>query len=330
MAIDTILCVDDDSSVLGALRTLLNKGLNHALRVEIAESGEEALEIVAELHEEGSELTIVVADYIMPGMKGDELLVRVHEQLPDTVTIMLTGQSDMHGVKRAINEASLFRFIEKPWQNDDLILTLQAALRTYSLDRALREHVQKLQRMNETLEEIVAERTGKLVRKNEELERLSVTDRLTGLFNRLYLDRVMDREHAAAVRHSSQFSVILIDVDHFKRVNDTYGHQAGDEVLVTIAGILSDRTRDCDVAGRWGGEEFLIICPNTGLDGAMTAAEALRLGIERTQFPHVGMRTASFGVVEHVAGETVVEMLDRADKALYAAKSNGRNRVIAG
>jgi diguanylate cyclase (GGDEF)-like protein len=184
--------------------------------------------------------------------------------------------------------------------------------------------------LNETLEEIVAERTGKLIRKNEELERLSVTDRLTGLFNRLYLDRVLEREQAAAVRHFSHFALILIDVDHFKRVNDTYGHHAGDEVLVTIARILAERTRDCDVAGRWGGEEFLVICPNTYLDGAMTAAEALRLSIESIRFTHVGSRTASFGVVEYQPGESIIETLERADKALYQAKTNGRNRVVAG
>lgn len=328
MADETILFVDDDSSVLNALRTLLGRRLKNNRMIEIAESADEALEIVEELAQQSGELAVIVADYIMPGMKGDELLVEVHRRSPKTMTVMLTGQSDMHGVKRAINEANLFRFLEKPWQNDDIVLTLQAALNTYELDRELQRHIVALRHMNEELEATVAERTQELVQKNQELERLSITDRLTGLYNRLFLDRTLEHEFASAGRHGGSFSIILLDIDHFKNVNDTYGHLAGDQVLTTIGQILKGRVRETDVAGRWGGEEFLVICPNTSLTAAAAVAETLRGKVEQQHFPVVGARTMSFGVASYRPGDTIITVEARADNALYAAKDGGRNRVM--
>jgi len=124
----TLLCVDDDATVLSALRTLLKNTLGPQCQIELAESGQEALEICQELHDEGQQVNIVISDFIMPSMRGDELLVRLHEKFPDMVKIMLTGQSDFAGVKRVINEARLYRFIEKPFNNADLVLTAKAAI----------------------------------------------------------------------------------------------------------------------------------------------------------------------------------------------------------
>ncbi len=326
----TILCVDDDSSVLSALRSLLGQCLEHDQLVEIAENGAEALEIIAELAEDGLELSVIIVDYIMPGMKGDELLVQVHELLPNTIKIMLTGQSDLNGVKRTINEANLFRFLEKPWQNEDIVLTVQAAIRAYELDHRLELQNQELQRINEELELIVGERTRQLVEKNKELEQLAVTDRLTGLYNRLFLDQVLEREFSTIGRHGTTFSLILLDIDHFKHVNDTYGHHAGDEVLKSISKILKESVRESDVVGRWGGEEFLILCPNTSHSDTLKIAEKLRLAIEQYDFASIGCRTASFGVASYQQGDTIATVEARADKALYLAKDKGRNCVESG
>ncbi|MCX7206686.1 MAG: diguanylate cyclase [Proteobacteria bacterium] len=326
----TILCVDDDSSVLSALRSLLGQCLEHDQLVEIAENGAEALEIIAELAEDGLELSVIIVDYIMPGMKGDELLVQVHELLPNTIKIMLTGQSDLNGVKRTINEANLFRFLEKPWQNEDIVLTVQAAIRAYELDHRLELQNQELQRINEKLELIVGERTRELVEKNKELEQLAVTDRLTGLYNRLFLDQVLEREFSTIGRHGTTFSLILLDIDHFKQVNDTYGHHAGDEVLKSISKILKESVRESDVVGRWGGEEFLVLCPNTSRTDALKIAKKLRLAIEQYDFASIGCRTASFGVASYQQGDTIATVEARADKALYLAKDKGRNCVESG
>lgn len=139
----------------------------------------------------------------------------------------------------------------------------------------------------------------RLRRVNGELERISVTDRLTGLFNRVRLDEQFDVEIKRAARFGQPYCIVLFDIDHFKSVNDTHGHQAGDAVLKEFARILEKNTRKVDVVGRWGGEEFFIHCTQTDLDGAKILAEHLREIIERHPFPVVGNKTASFGVTAY-------------------------------
>lgn len=162
---------------------------------------------------------------------------------------------------------------------------------------------------------------------NRELAHLSITDKLTGLFNRLKLDEVLNGEIERAARFVHPFSVILMDIDHFKQVNDRYGHQAGDQVLQAFAGILGGNTRKVDTVGRWGGEEFLLICPNTDSAGARQLAENLRAAIEAHDFPPVGGITASFGISSFQVNDQANDIVARADEALYAAKNNGRNCV---
>ena len=130
-------------------------------------------------------------------------------------------------------------------------------------------------------------------------------------------------------RYGTSCALIMLDIDHFKQVNDTCGHAVGDQVLRQLAQIMRDNTRLSDCPGRWGGEEFLIICPNTDLEGAHRLAENLRHRIERVKFPCIGHRTCSFGVTVIRPGEQKHEFLKRADDALYRAKANGRNQVVA-
>lgn len=327
MASDIVLCVDDDTTVLSALRSILIKTLGTGHAVEVAESGQEAMELCHELKASSREISVVISDFIMPGMRGDELLVRLHEVSPRTIKIMLTGQSDLEGVKRTINEANLYRFLEKPFNNADLMLTVKSAMHVYRQGITLTERTVELERINKNLEAIVAERTTELTEKNKLLETLSISDRLTGLYNRLKLDQVLEEELARNKRGSSGFSVILLDVDHFKSVNDTFGHQVGDQVLIAIAKILKEGIREVDVVGRWGGEEFLIVCRETDQDGARVLAEKLRAAIAACSFPVVGTKTSSFGVAALRPQETVDALIARADSALYRAKDGGRNCV---
>lgn len=329
-----ILCIDDEPMVAQALRGLLEQHPNDFDLIEFAESGDEALEVIDELIAEGVEIKVVIADYIMPNMRGDELLTHIHQRSPRTKKIMLTGQSDIGGVKRAINEAELYRFIEKPWHNEDLLLTLRSALQEYNheteLERQntlLRELNEQLRRLNEELETKVAARTRELEEKNQALARLAVTDGLTGLFNRVKLDTELEQEFARTRRYATPFSVLLLDVDHFKRINDTHGHQAGDRVLIALAAILRQCARATDKVGRWGGEEFLLICPQTELAGARRLAEHQRTTIAAHAFPGIGHCGASFGVTQYQDGDTVSTLIARADAALYRAKAGGRNRV---
>jgi len=171
---------------------------------------------------------------------------------------------------------------------------------------------------------------AELAFKNQQLEDLSVTDRLTGLYNRRKLDEVLALECERARRTGLPLAVILADIDHFKSVNDTYGHPAGDQLLVAIAGVLLRGVRRVDTVGRWGGEEFMILCPNTNLFAACAVAESIRASMENHAFPVVGRKTSCFGAAEYRTGESPEETVKRADAALYRAKAEGRNRVIAG
>lgn len=172
--------------------------------------------------------------------------------------------------------------------------------------------------------------TSELEASNREITNLSRTDRLTQLANRIQLDHVLAENLQRALRYATPFAIILLDLDHFKLVNDEHGHLVGDDVLVSTAKILTACTRSLDTVGRWGGEEFLVIVANVTLNDAAQLAEKLRSEIEAHNYPVVGHRTASFGVTGFAPGDDVIKMINRADVALYTAKRSGRNRVELG
>ena len=167
-----------------------------------------------------------------------------------------------------------------------------------------------------------------LLEKNKLLEEMSIKDNLTKLYNRYKLNEVLMSESDRALRYDHHFSVILLDIDHFKHVNDTHGHNVGDQVLIALANILTNKIRSSDVIGRWGGEEFLIICPETDLQGASQLAENLRQSIEKNNFPVVGYVTSSFGAALFQKGDNPETLVAKADIALYQAKESGRNKVV--
>jgi len=328
MTIDiAILCVDDEPIVTESLRSLFYKSLEDVAVIEVAHSAEEAMEVIDEFIDDGIELQVVVSDYIMPGIKGDELLIKIHSKLPKVKKIMLTGQSDIDGIRQAINKAQLYRFLEKPWSNDDMILTIQSAMTAYDQETRLENQNHQLIKLNQELEAKVQERTRELEQKNRELERLATFDQLTGLVNRAKLDEVLRAELIRSNRYGNSLGLILVDIDHFKAVNDTHGHQVGDQVLQLFAEQLKNGVRDADVPGRWGGEEFLIICPESDQHGVMTLAQSLRERVQAHEVEGVGKKTASFGVTVFEKEDTIETLISRADKALYLAKAAGRDRV---
>ena len=169
----------------------------------------------------------------------------------------------------------------------------------------------------------------KLEQDYKKIELLSITDRLTQLYNRTKIDQLFSVELKRSERYGESFSVILIDLDYFKLVNDNYGHQAGDMVLQELAGLLRESVRETDFVGRWGGEEFIVISPRTEIDSAIQVAEKLRKNIAEYDFGEVGHKTASFGVASFRAGDNEDSMTRRADEHLYIAKKQGRNKVIS-
>jgi diguanylate cyclase (GGDEF)-like protein len=159
-------------------------------------------------------------------------------------------------------------------------------------------------------------------------ERLAVTDRLTGLANRRGAEQVAKREIVRVRRFAAPLSFVVFDIDHFKAVNDTHGHGAGDQVLQRIARGIAAQLRETDLAARWGGEEFLVVLPNTGLEAAHCCADRIRRAVSSLVMPIGGPMTVSGGVAQLLPAEALNEVIARADAQLYRAKAAGRNRVF--
>lgn len=180
--------------------------------------------------------------------------------------------------------------------------------------------IRQASRHERELNDIITERTVKL-------KKLSITDELTQLYNRRHINDILHSEVENANRYQRSFGVILFDIDSFKAVNDTYGHQTGDDVLQSIAAIMRKNMRKTDTIGRWGGEEFVIITLEPELDKLIHFAEKLRKAVESYEFYTAGSITCSFGVTVYVNGDTGETMISRADKAMYEAKDSGKNCI---
>lgn len=174
----------------------------------------------------------------------------------------------------------------------------------------------------------IEEAGAALEQKNAALDHLAKTDNLTGLSNRMELDRVLKQEVLRSERSGHALSIMMADLDRFKRINDQFGHMLGDEIIVDTARLLVQSCRQTDILGRWGGEEFLIICPDTDRENAVHLAERIRKNIEKHVFTQ-GLRICvSIGIAEYQNGDTPMTLVKRADDAMYEAKTNGRNQVV--
>jgi diguanylate cyclase (GGDEF)-like protein len=173
----------------------------------------------------------------------------------------------------------------------------------------------------------IESKNKKLNEINEKLREISIRDKLTGIYNRRKLEEILQDIYQKAERYNNAFSVVLLDLDHFKKINDNYGHQVGDQVLKEVSSILLESIRNVDDCGRWGGEEFLIILPETELSSAVTLAKRLRKEIEEYKFSNIDILTSSFGVASYSPEKEIKDIIKEADEALYAAKEKGRNRV---
>jgi len=162
----------------------------------------------------------------------------------------------------------------------------------------------------------------------KQLEELSITDPLTRAYNRLRFMTALEAEIRRSKRYVSSFSLVMLDIDHFKSINDDYGHDIGDQILISITELIQGQIRDTDLLSRWGGEEFMLLMTHTDGATAVEAADRIRRSLEAFPFQHVGKATASFGVTEYRPAEGSDTVLKRVDEALYRAKHQGRNRVV--
>ena len=311
--LDVIVADDDELQ-----RQLMSKLLQASgCTVRIAGDGQQALELVLQHRPD-----IVIADWQMPRLDGLELCRTLRQsQVAQGVHVILVTAADAEEVLVDAFEAGVDDFVTKPLRPRAFQARLKAARRLIRLEAAYEAEQRDFRRV-----------AGELAVANRKLEQAMLTDFLTGLPNRRCLIDRLEQELASASRNQRDLSCLVIDVDHFKQINDRFGHSIGDAVLQSLGELLRNSTRKPDTACRLGGEEFVVILPETNAEGAALIAERLREATEQQLQAMVsvltGPVTVSIGIATRGAGiATSEELLNRADEALYRAKSLGRNRV---
>jgi diguanylate cyclase (GGDEF)-like protein len=309
-----ILVVDDEQSV----RTVLSQVLQEdGFAVTEAANAEQALKIMKKVP-----FSLVITDIVMPGMTGIELLEKIKQLYPETQVIIMTSYATLETAITAMRYGA-YDYFFKPFK--DIELVSAATARAIEKVRLVRENQKLIEELNT--------KNKKLGKVNRILKNLACRDGLTGLFNHRYFQDSLAAEINRAARPESTFSVLFLDVDHFKQYNDLNGHQKGDKLLRNLAIILAKSIRKSDILARYGGEEFVIILPETSKANALKFGEKLRSGVEKYPFPGKETQpgsnlTISIGISPFPEDRTDrYSLIEHADQALYQAKNSGRNRV---
>jgi len=253
------------------------------------------------LVESGENYDVYIIDLVLENTSGDKVIMKLREKDPGSVVIAVSGIDNVKTVSRVLSIGA-DDYLTKPFNYELFIARLKTNIRAFMLMQELRK-------------------------KKEELEKMAVTDSLTALFNRRHIYDRLRQEAEKVERYSSKFSILMFDIDFFKRINDLHGHQFGDIVLRKVADAIKQSIRNVDIAGRYGGEEFLIILPEIQIKGAVTVAERIRSTVEKTDTGVPDLKvTVSGGAAEYLNGD-VEELVKKADKLMYEAKESGRNCI---
>jgi len=314
-----VLLVDDQPIIGEAIRRALAG--DPVIRFHYCANPLEALRVAEQVKP-----TVILQDLVMPGVDG-LALVRQYRATASTqnIPVIVLSTKEDPAIKSEAFTLGANDYLVKIPDKVELIARVRYHSRAYLLQQQRDEAYRALSKSQQLL-----------VEANLELVRLTNVDGLTGLSNRRYFDEYLERQWKQAIRDQAAFSVLMIDVDDFKRYNDRYGHLGGDEVLKRVAGLIMRSTeRPVDLAARYGGEEFVVILPATAQAGAQNVAENIRRGIDELQIPHESATTSdhvtvSIGCASVVPkpGEHFLLLLETADAALYEAKRSGRNRVV--
>ncbi|MEW5725792.1 MAG: diguanylate cyclase [Thermodesulfobacteriota bacterium] len=325
-----VLAVDDDPEILGIYQDTLrlpHGGLLAEVELDVCPQGDQAVELVRRALGESRPYAVIFLDVrLPPGPDGVWTARQIRSLDPRAEILIVTAYSDVNPLE-ITSEAGppdkMF-YLQKPFHPQEILQF------TYALGAKWRAE-RRLEEANRELERKVRERTAELELANKRLAKLAVTDELTGLYNRRHFYNNLEAEFSRAARYNNPLSLLMIDLDHFKSVNDRFGHHCGDLALQTVAGFLTRNTRHSDLVARFGGEEFTVLLPETDGPTAWRVAENLRRKIEETQNQcqsEVFKITVSVGVASFSeATESAERLLQAADEALYRAKRAGRNRV---
>jgi two-component system cell cycle response regulator len=327
----TALVVDDEPAITELVSCVLESS---GMRVFCAHDGLRAFEIVA-----NNTVDVIITDIRMDDMSGFELIANI-EQIDNTIKVIVMTSYDSYDMVKRSLKAGAYDYLDKPL--DDHAVIIAATQRAFESVRLLRENEDLVNRLTVSNIKITAA-NKRLLHLNKQLRKLAITDGLTQLFNRRYIDDWIQNHAITNTGTEVSYSVILIDVDYFKQVNDSFGHDGGDEVLRHLATILNNCGREQDLVGRYGGEEFIVVLPGSDESEALRTAERIRSLVERTSVrvnSGAVQITVSMGVSTNLnpvtslgSGDNKVKqefvsgraLVAQADKALYAAKDQGRN-----
>lgn len=317
-----VLVADDDQSICELVSAILKP---EGFTVLTANSGEQALQVFSERI-----VDIIFTDIMMEGISGLELLTRVTNMDQTVKVIVMTGHGGYDMVLKSL-QAGAYDYIEKPLNDHNRITSV--ARKAYEYVMLARDNETLLAKLKSSHAKL-ATANSRLVALNKQLKKLAVTDSLTNLYNRRFMDLAMKREFERYCRYKDPFTLLMIDIDHFKSFNDNCGHESGDKALVHVAELIKENARTTDVVGRYGGEEFVMLLTKTPPNNACIVAERVRKAVETSQFKING-ELQSLTISVGVAGldgseslENVRDLLVRTDEAMYHAKHLGRNQVF--
>lgn len=426
-----IVCVDDEFEILQCLGEQLKRRFGKDHIIELARSGDDAIALCQELSDENIPIAVIISDQNMIGMEGDEMLIRLHQTYPDTLKIMLTGEANAHAIGNIVNNDALYRYISKPWDKTDLLMTVAEAIKRFEQEAIIQRQTELLRWTNTKLENslslllatldatadaiLVLGQTGKVMIYNQQFTQLwnikandaelmaqdilqliaqQVQDNSKENLSRLlktnntnqgelYLDDlrvieyyarhqqlagesvgvvvsfrdVTELKHNAAIMkqqafhdsltnlpnrvqfntilnhhlqgYENSFAVMFLDLDHFKQVNDSFGHTAGDMLLKQAVERLNECLREHDCLARWGGDEFVLLLPNIKHKQNLDQIAERLIGALEPVFhlnEHEAYVTTSIGIALYPHhGNDAQTLLNHADLALYAAKESGKN-----
>ncbi len=292
-----VLLIEDDPNDVILISAMLAEA-DKNFRLEIVNSMADGLERISR-----GGVDVIILDMNLPDSTGPKTLDYVLDKTDDVPVIVITGFSDETFAMETVRRGAQDYLVKGEIETRILKRSISYAIERKKLEAALRQA-------------------------NERCSLQANTDALTGIYNRLKFNELFEAEIQRSRRYKAPLSLIMFDIDHFKKINDRYGHHIGDRVLIEMSRLVSQNLRGQDIFARWGGEEFMIVAPDTGLVNAVELAEKLRVLIKTSYSCDQVRFTASFGVTEFSGDELADMMIKRVDEALYEAKRGGRNKVV--